>query len=591
MATFEDDPQGYGQSLPLEITKLRLSHTSNLIGIDDPTPSISWSYSIPASSRGWQQQTYVLSLRSYKTGDVKSIFPKDSANTRRLYTLVGPKTDRSENIQWPREFPKVESLNLYEISVAAVLTRAEQHGNVQLPLHSCSEFEMFKKNNWSLTDRPIDEIAQKVARTFRGDSSESVVVSSTLRFEAAIIGGIDKWRQLAPSITPITTPWNLENWNRPEPVSIFRNSYHFGPELPQHARIYATAFGVYKIYVNGEAVSDTIMEPGWTEYKLRLLYQTYDVTKHLRSGENVVTVLLADGWYRGRLASGGQARRGVFGHETGFMALLMTSDSSSSERSYSCTGGTGETGWKCTNGGPIRTTEIYDGEHYDSRIKIDGLHNSELPTDIWKPVKVMKDIWSKEKTPILQCSISPPIRCTDTHNVKDIIIAPSGKKILDFGQNSAGRIRLKGSAPAGTKVTFVHVEALQPNGDPCTGILREAKATDSYIFNGSGVEEWEPEFTFHGFRYVQVDPWIDGLEIVAKVYGSDLSRVLDFKSSHTELNRLVENIQWSARANFFSVCTDCPQRDERMGWTGDINVCAYILLFIYYVNCDLTGSK
>ncbi|KAK6534160.1 hypothetical protein TWF281_005495 [Arthrobotrys megalospora] len=554
---------------PLEITNLRLSHTSNLLGVDDPAPPISWSYSSPHSSHGWWQQTYILSLRSWGIGDAPG------TESPKLATILGPKTSQSENIPWPRAFPKVEPGRVYELSVVGVLTRHDKRDDFALDLgHEC-EFGTLGGEKLLPAEVSTLNFAEELGKLANG-ASDTVMTTSILKFEGTLVGGLETWQKRAPGVAPISTPWDLNNWERPKPVSVFRNSFNVA--ALRAARLYVTAFGVYKIFINGRPISQSIMDPGWTEYKVRICYQTYDVSEYFRPGENVVTVLVADGWYRGRLSSGGEARRGVFGRQTGFMSFIEIYKPSGGTEIYR-TNSTASTGWRCTRTSPIRQTEIYDGEHYDSRISFGDIFER---ADIWEDVKVMTDIWSIDATPTLQASTAPSVECTEILHVQKHITSPTGKKILDFGQNTAGRIQLKGSAPSGTRITFVHVEVLEPNGTPCTGLLREAKATDSYIFNGSGVEEWEPEFTFHGFRYVQVDPWIEGLEVTVKVYGSNLpTGLLKFNSGHNELNRLVKNIQWSARANFLSICTDCPQRDERLGWTGDINAFGPTAVYIF----------
>ncbi|RVD80564.1 uncharacterized protein DFL_008459 [Arthrobotrys flagrans] len=554
---------------PLEITNLRLSNTSNLLGVDDPAPPISWCYSSPHSSHGWWQQTYVLSLRSWDIGDTPEV------DSLKPISILGPRTLRSENIPWPKAFPRVEPGRVYELSVVGVLTRHDKCEYFTLKLRDGWEFGTLEGD----IPRPADvsplALAEELGK-LENAAFDTAMTAAVLVFEGTLVGGFETWCERADGVMPISTPWDLDGWEKPKPVSVFRTSFTVG--TLSAARLHVTAFGVYKIFINGRAISQSTMDPGWTEYKLRICYQTYDVYKYFIPGENVVTVFVADGWYRGRLASGGEARRGIFGKETGFVSIIEIYKPSGGKEIVK-TGSTASTGWKCTRRCPIRQTEIYDGEQYDSRINIDDISDQ---ANIWEDVKVMTDIWQTSSTPTLQASIAPPITCTELLSVQQYITSPTGKTILDFGQNTAGRVRIKGSAPSGTRVTFVHVEVLEPDGTPCTGLLREAKATDSYIFNGSGVEEWEPEFTFHGFRYVQVDPWIEGLEVTAKVYGSNLpTGLMKFKSSHGELNRLVENIRWSARANFLSICTDCPQRDERMGWTGDINAFGPTAVYIF----------
>ncbi|KAK6349227.1 hypothetical protein TWF730_009979 [Orbilia blumenaviensis] len=571
----------------VDVTNLRLAHTSNLLGVDDPSPTISWSYSIPSAqaSPSWQQVTYILSLRSWSLSD-----SPDSAKT---FIVVGPKGYRSGNITWPKAFPKVESSHAYELSVHAVFADGEP--NVEVGFG----------NSDGDTLAPEGESANQVAAKLAAGLLDATVASGVLNFESGIVGGLEGWYKKSRTITPITTPWSAQGWEKPEHVPVFRNTYTLGSK-PRIARVYATGFGVYKIFINGKPVGESTMDPGWTEYAVRITYQTYDITEHLQAGKNIVTVWVADGWYRGRLGlphKRWSARRGIYGKETGFMALFETFGS---ENQSFWTGSTSETGWECIQKSPILETEIYDGEHHDSRITIDlqgqdGWQNvKQMPEALisevrrpvlnektvnWRILKWEIESWSTETiTKTIQAQTAPLIRHTQTFPLKETIRSPKGKLIWDFAQNITGKIKIKGSAPAGTKLTFLHVEILDQDGEACWIILRGAKATDSYTFSGNGVEEWEPEFTFHGFRYVQVDGWVEGMEIeaVAKVYGTDCEKgLLKFNSTHSELNRFVENIQWSTRGNFYSVPTDCPQRDERLGWSGDINLFGPTAVYIF----------
>ncbi|KAK6359640.1 hypothetical protein TWF696_000784 [Orbilia brochopaga] len=563
----------------LEIANLRLAHTSHLLGVDNPTPAISWAYSVPSAQQqqSWCQQTYILTLRNWPlSGGVNA---SASANS---YTVVGPKTHLTENIPWPKVFPKVESSQIYEISLQGVLAKCgspSDHWN----------FGTLEGDYLVPAGTSGATLQEKIVGGEYG-SKIDVTAPSTLKFEAGLVGGMDAWRKRAPAVKMITTPWDLENWEKSKPVTLLRNTYNL-KSTPWAARIHATAFGIYKILINGKQVGDSIMEPQWTEYKERVLYQTYDVTNLLQRGKNDIVVYVADGWYRGRMGPTVKdlvATRGVFGNETGFMAIIDTygSEGGKSRKTF-WTGATEVTGWKCTRSTPIVDSGIYDGEHYDARVDFNAIDEQDRSNNGWKSVKVMPYAFAAGSSQKLQATIAPPIQCTQTFPVKTFLKSPEGKTILDFGQNIAGRLRLRGTAPAGTKISMVHVEVLKPDGTPNTSILRDAKCTDSYTFRGSGVngssiEEWEPDFTYHGFRYVQVDPWIEGLEVEAKVYGSNLpKRLTGFESTNKELNRLAENIQWSARANFFGVPTDCPQRDERLGWAGDINVFSPTAVYLF----------
>ncbi|EPS40263.1 hypothetical protein H072_5932 [Dactylellina haptotyla CBS 200.50] len=556
---------------PLQVANFRLADTSVYLGVDSPNPAVSWAYSAPSDSQYWCQKSYILTLHSSTHAN------KNGGS----YTVAGPRTSNSENIQWPKAFPEVESEHLYEIVVEAVLARCDR------PSTCFDDWNFGSAKGEKLL--PAGTTAQSLLDKIAKGNPDTAIVRSSLKFEAGILGGVEAWRKKAPKVGMITPPWDLGNWNVSMPVTVLQNKYTFKAK-PVAARLYATAFGIYNVLINGRRVGESIMEPGWTEYARRVHYQTYNITEYFKEGENTVTVYVADGWYRGRMGPTVKvlkAKRAVFGKETGFMAIMDTYGADGKADIF-YTGTTEETGWKCTRNTPISDSGIYDGEHHDARVDVTTTDN-EHGEKGWKDVKVVAEAFTNPLQK-LKASIAPPVRHTQSFQVKSTLKSAEGKMILDFGQNIAGRLRIKGSAPAGTNVSFVHVEVLNPDKTPNIIIMRDAKVTDSYTFSGKGVETWEPEFTYHGFRYVQVHPWVEGLEVEAKVYGSDLQKgLMKFKSTNPELDRLVQNIEWSAKGNFFGVPTDCPQRDERLGWTGDINVFGPTAAYIFDTKTFLKG--
>ncbi|HXL90853.1 MAG TPA: family 78 glycoside hydrolase catalytic domain [Streptosporangiaceae bacterium] len=344
---------------------------------------------------------------------------------------------------------------------------------------------------------------------------------------------------------------------------------------PVSARLYATAHGLYEVEINGRRVGADAMSPGWTVYPRRLRYYTYDVTSCLRAGQNAIGAWLGDGWYRGRLGWLGGFRN-LFGSDLSFIGQLEVRLSDGRVQTIATDGA-----WAASPS-PILRTGNYDGERYDAREEQPGWAGPGFDARGWTPVAI------RQRDPAtLVAPTGPPVRCTEEVPVAKVLTSPSGRQILDFGQNLVGRLRIRLRGERGSVVTMRTAEVLQ-GGEIYTRTLRSAQSTDTYILAGGEVEEWEPRFTFHGFRYVEVTGWPGDLDlaaaerdVVARVYHTDLRRTGWFECSDELLNRLHENIVWSMRGNFLDIPTDCPQRDERVGWTGDIQVFAPTASFLY----------
>ena len=345
------------------------------------------------------------------------------------------------------------------------------------------------------------------------------------------------------------------------------------------ARLYATAHGIYVAEINGRRVGDDALAPGWTSYHRRLRYQTYDVTDLLRPGANAIGFQVADGWWRGRLGFAAGARD-TYGTSLGLLAQLEVTAADGSRAAVG-TDGT----WRCATG-PVRAADLYDGEHYDATRELPGWSRPGFDDSGWDTCR-----HGALDVATLVPPDGPPVRATEGIAVRETLTTPSGKTVLDFGQNLVGRLRIRVRGRRGATVTIRHAEILE-NGELGVRPLRTAKATDSYTLRGdhgdgnrrdgkSRGEEWEPEFTMHGFRYAEVTGDHDNLDAVAVVYHSDLDRTGWFACSDELLTRLHDNVVRSMRGNFVDVPTDCPQRDERLGWTGDIQVFAPTAAYLY----------
>ncbi len=330
------------------------------------------------------------------------------------------------------------------------------------------------------------------------------------------------------------------------------------------ARVYITARGLYELHLNGQRVGDDFFTPGWTAYNTRLQYQTYDVTAALKQGDNAIGAMLGDGWYRGYLGFNG--RNHDYGTKVALLAQLEIRYADGRTQRVNT-----DESWKMSTGA-VTYADIYRGENYDARLEKAGWDRAGYDDRNWLPVE------QAESTPAaLVAPMSEPVRRTMEVKPIAIIKSPSGQLIYDLGQNITGWVRLKVTSPAGKTITLRHAEVLDAAGNLYTDNLRDAYQTDRVSFTGSGVETWEPHFTYHGFRYVQVDGLTETptlANITGIVVRSNLTETGTFVTSDSLLNKLQRNILWGQRGNFLDVPTDCPQRDERLGWTGDAQVFA-----------------
>ncbi|MFS0734965.1 family 78 glycoside hydrolase catalytic domain [Microbacterium sp. 1P10UB] len=331
-------------------------------------------------------------------------------------------------------------------------------------------------------------------------------------------------------------------------VQLLRREFTL-PAAPARGRLRLSALGLVDAWINGHRATDALLTPGWTSYQGRVLVDTLDVTALLRPGVNVVVLAVADGWYRGRM--GFAARTGIYGDCSGALAQIET------ERGVVAV--TDET-WR-GGFGAITAASIYDGTEIDLRRDDPAVHEPGFADAGWVAASVI------DTNPALfQPRSAPPVRV-----VAELPMSPSeyeGRVQLDAAQNVTGWVRLVVRGRAGDVVTIRHAEVREPSGALHTAALRAARATDVYTLAADGESVLEPAFTFHGFRYAEVDG-ADVVAATAMCISSDLPARSAFRSSHPALDRFHANVFWSQRDNFVSIPTDCPQRDERLGWTGD----------------------
>lgn len=390
---------------------------------------------------------------------------------------------------------------------------------------------------------------------FRDEKGRDSGWSAPARFELGLLSKED-WK--AQWIRP-----GAEVDSDREAVAWLRRSFSAGKRVAL-ARVYVTARGLFELHLNGARVGDDHFANGWTSYHKRLDTLTYDVTRRLRAGSNTLEATLGTGWYAGRLPFETK-KRGPYGKDPELLLQLEIAYADGSRDTVVSDGR-----WEGTFDGPVLSSSIYDGETYDARREVTG----------WKPVQANADLGAARLTP----KPFPPVRETETLAARNVTEPEPGRFVFDLGQNMVGWARVRVPAEKDRTVTVRFAEMLKDDGTLYTENYRSAKSTDTYTAAQTGTILWEPHFTFHGFRYVELSglpagavprkDWVTGV-----VLHSDLRQTGKFESSHAKLNQLQSNINWGWRGNSLDIPTDCPQRDERAGWTGDAQVfCATAML-------------
>ena len=358
-----------------------------------------------------------------------------------------------------------------------------------------------------------------------------------------------------PEATPLGHPWI------PDSVKAMRHT--FQSSAVKSARLYATALGAYELFLNGKRVGGDVLAPGWTDYRNHVKYQTYDVTAQIVPGKNAIAGLLASGWYASPLewfqqpsnygatppALRAQLR---IEHTDGTVQWVNTDATWLADQSY------------------IQHSEIYDGETQDARLQQPGWDTANFTAKNWSPVALVHPL-----SIAIEAQDYPSIRVERTLSAKALTQPKPGVYVYDFGQNLAGVAHLKVQGPAGTNVRLRFAEILNPDGTIYTENLRTAKATDHFILNGKGPEDFTPQFTYHGFRYAELTGLLTAPSkdaVTAVVFHTDAPFTAKLSTGSPLINQLWSNILWGQRSNFMSVPTDCPQRDERLGWMADAQV-------------------
>ena len=493
------------------VVELQVEYMENPVGIDVKRPRLSWR--LLSEGRNQKQTAYQILVSTDST-----LLISDSADL------------------WNSGWVNSDEMNQIEYLGRTPISRETCYWKLRILDQDSAVSAWSKIANWSMGLL---------------DSSD---------WKAQWIGFDEAWSDSIYRVKPWGNRMDGTSEYKPLPCPYLRKSFMIENSI-ESANIYVTALGIYELYINGIRVGEDCFTPGWTDYTKRVYYKTYEVSSLLNHGENTVGVILADGWYAGNIANRGQY---YYGKKLRFKMQLEIAKSSGAVDVIA----TNNT-WRASYG-PIREADMQGGETYDARLKMNGWNTNDFDDSQWKDVVVSDSI-----TTPLQPYPSLGVRKTEEIKPVEIVKRNSGTYIVDMGQNFAGWVRLKVSGSKGDSIVLRYAEKLNEKGALYTRNLRTARATDTYVVRNDGSEVWEPRFTYHGFQFVEISGYSGELkkeDVIGVVVHSNLDISGDFDCSNPLVNKLFSNIVWSQRSNYFDVPTDCPQRDERMGWTGDAQV-------------------
>ncbi len=352
------------------------------------------------------------------------------------------------------------------------------------------------------------------------------------------------------------------------PCPLFRKTFQLSKKVAR-ATAYITAHGLYEAYINGNRVGDAWLTPGWTSYNKRLQYQAYDITPLLKTGNNAIGAMVGNGWHRSIL--GWKNRGNIYGNTLSLLLQINITYTDGSSETVST-----DDSWKSARS-EIIYSQIYNGETIDARRQKTGWKEAGYDDAGWQKVKTVN-----HPKDILIATVNEPVRKKETFKAVKLITTPAGEKVIDFGQNLVGWVQVKIKGNAGDSLVISHAEVLDKAGNFYTENLRSARAQAKYFLKGGEAETFHPYFTWMGFRYIKIegsDLEIDPANFEAVALYSDMAPTGNFTTSNPLINQLQHNIQWGQKGNFLDVPTDCPQRDERLGWTGDAQAFARTAAF------------
>ncbi len=563
-------PWNIRETAAVNPTELRCEYLDEPLGIDEPHPRLSWIVS--STKRGADQSAYrvlVASTAERLAQDDADLWDSGKVPSSRAVGIVyagKPLASRQQGhwkvMAWDNEGtpgpwsePATWEMGLLAPSDwVAQWVNADAKPVADLLIDSAAYFTEDGKVRVDVTDavrRLVREGKPIVASnaSMGGDPAFGVKKRLTVEYRVGGPLGVAMRAEAAENATAMLNASRMPYLRRTFTVN----------KPVRHARLYSTALGVYDAYLNGQPTSANALAPGWTDYCQRVQYQTVDVTDKLVPGENVLGAIVAPGWFSGR--AGLFHARAFYGDTPALLAQLEMTFADGSMQIIAT-----DHQWK-RHDGPLIAADIMDGEVYDAHLAINHWCEKTTSDRDWAAVTTRKEVRRLEAQPDL------PVRMLSVVDAVSANEVQSGRWVFDLGQNIVGVPSIRVREKAGTVITLRHAEMLNPDGTLYLANLRGAAATDTYVCRGdANGETWEPRFTFHGFRYVEMSglttpPDKDAVRGV--VLGSELPETGEFECSDPRLNQLYSNIVWGLRGNYLSIPTDCPQRDERMGWMGD----------------------
>ncbi|MCI8286211.1 MAG: family 78 glycoside hydrolase catalytic domain [Lachnospiraceae bacterium] len=454
-------------------------------------------------------------------------------------------SDRKSVVQKSYQLQIAEDLQFERLVYDSGFVESEESVHVEIPWEK-TEGQGIRINEKGKVSGEIQSCREYFVRVRVSDGVEKSPYSDTASF---VTGILDRSQWKAGFIT-VEEESDSEKSNS----TCLKKRIYLKGEV-ESAYVCGTALGLYRFFINGEKAGEDEMTPGWTSYHKHLCYQTCDVTELLKEGENVLEVMLGAGWYKGKM--GFLLLRNNYGTRTAFLMQMIVRYKDGREEIFVT-----DESWQ-GRPGPVTFSEIYDGEWYDARLESEDEGK-------WKKV-------SRIEFPMeaLTAQAGSRVRKMEKLQAREVIVTPNRETVIDFGQNLTGWVNFRVQADRGCEIVLKCFETLDAQGNVYTANLRSAKQEIHYICKGDGPEEYHPLFTFMGFRYVQILQWpgeVKAEDFLAFALYSQMEQTGTFRCSNPLVNRLQQNILWGLKGNFLDIPTDCPQRDERVGWTGDAQI-------------------
>lgn len=443
----------------------------------------------------------------------------------------------------------------YELQIA-------EDEKFQRPVYESGRVESEESAHIYVDGVSLKEAKRYFVRVKAGDGQDESSWSDAVSFVTALAGKNGEWEEGSPLWkADFVSAETDDSYKETSKGTYVRGSFTVHGEISE-AYAFTTALGLYQFYLNGEKVGEDEMTPGWTSYRRHLLYQTYDVTKYLKQGKNAAGAMLGAGWYKGVM--GLTKARNNYGDQTAFaMEIRIRYEDGTCESVYT------DPSWMGADS-PIIFSEIYDGEVYDAALEIPDWSEAKQPQGNWKPVQIVSF-----DTEVMRAQYASKVRVMDRIPAKRVFATPAGEQVIDFGQNMAGRIEVTASGKPGDVIELHCFEILDKDGNVYLDNLRAAKATMKYIFAKEETVTWHPAFTYMGFQYALIVSYpgeAKAENFTACTLHSEMEYTGKLECSNPLLNQLHHNFLWGLKSNFLDVPTDCPQRDERLGWTGDAQI-------------------